>query len=112
VATALMLAAGLIPVFIAVASVDVGVGERLVPVFVVVVLVAVGVGRPWSPIRRAEGSAVLRSEHCGGGGCEGGGGGCEGGVGGVGSKGLGEVFGRGKGKGRREHTRGTGKGER
>ena len=59
--------------------------------FVVVVVVAMVVGRPWDPIRRAEGSAVLRSAHC----C---GGGCEGGAGGAVSKGLGlwERFWRGE----------------
>lgn len=62
---------------------------------------AVVVGRPWDPIRRAEGSAVLRSAHC----C---GGGCEGGAGGAVSKGLGEVFGEGKG----ERPPGTDEGKR
>jgi hypothetical protein len=79
-------------------------------VFVVVVVVAEEVGRLWDPIRRAEGSAVLRSAHC----C---GGGCEGGAGGAVSKGLGLGRGFGEGKGERppgtdEATRGRGKGER
>lgn len=100
-AFALVLRAGLIPVFVVVVSVAVRVrvgvgvvvGVRLVTVFVVVVVVTVVVGRPCDPIRRAGGLPVLRSAHCCGGGCDGG----------AVSKGLGEVFAgkRGKGNGRR-----------